>query len=107
MVVFWFGLGNLAGSTMFGGASLVIPDHSIREILCITAICVLGAMSDLSKTSAYRLSPAWVVSLLSLLAIPVSAVIAHIFLGERLSLAQIAGIGLMLASLSIAIYRRN
>lgn len=104
-VVFWFGLGMFVGSISLGGRALLVWSPTLREILGIVAICALGTMSDLTKTSAYRLAPSWIVSLLSLLSIPIAAILAHILFDERLSLLQIAGIVLMLASISIAIYR--
>ena len=106
-IMFWFGLGKLAGATLLGGATLLTTSYSLRDASCIAAICLLGAASDFSKTSAYRLSPAWIVSLLSLLAIPTSGIMANILFGERLSPTQLAGIGLMLVALSIAMCRRN
>lgn len=63
--------------------------------------------SDFAKTAAYRLSRAWIVSTLSLLAIPASGILAWAFLDEEISSIQWAGMALMLSTLSIMMARRR
>ncbi|TCW84320.1 hypothetical protein C5O80_14860 [Burkholderia sp. SRS-46] len=106
-VVFWFGLGKLFGALMFGGSAIFVARYTPREVLLLGLICMLGASSDFAKTAAYRYGRAWIISMLSLLAIPASGVLAFMFLQERLLPNQWLGIFMMLASLSVITYRRN
>ena len=106
-VVFWFGLGKLLGALAFGGAAIFVTRYTPREVVLLALICSLGALSDLAKTAAYRYGRAWIISMLSLLAIPASGVLAFAFLQEKLLPHQWLGIFTMLASLSVITYRRN
>jgi drug/metabolite transporter (DMT)-like permease len=106
-VVFWFGAGKVVGPLAFAGTTLFSASYSFKDLCFIALICALGVASDFAKTAAYRLSRAWVVSTLSLSAIPASGVLAWVFLGEEISNLQWAGMGVVLSALSIMMVRRR
>lgn len=106
-VVFWFGLGKLVGSVLLGGTAIFVTHYTLRDTILLSLICMLGAISDFAKTAAYQYGRAWIISMLSLLAIPASGVLAFAFLQEKLLPSQWLGIVLLLISLSAIAYRRN
>ncbi|WP_175823775.1 DMT family transporter [Burkholderia sp. BCC0419] len=106
-VVFWFGLGKFVGSLLLGGTAIFATHYTLHETILLSLICFLGAISDFAKTAAYQYGRAWIVSMLSLLAIPASGILAFVFLQEKLFPSQWLGIILMIFSLSAIAYRRN
>ncbi|MFX8735766.1 hypothetical protein ABTM37_21040, partial [Acinetobacter baumannii] len=80
--VFWFSACNFVGAAAVGGLPTELLAPPGRNHLYILLICALGIGSDLAKTNAYKFGEAWFVSLLSVLTIAVSGILAWLVAGE-------------------------
>ncbi|MBV7433669.1 DMT family transporter [Cardiobacteriaceae bacterium TAE3-ERU3] len=108
-IVFWFALCCIVGFASLSPLSFVqnVQQISTEQCLLLGTLCVFGLLSDLTKTKAYQYAPAWWVSILSVLTVAVSAVLAWWLLGEAILLMQWWWMGLMMAVLAWTIYRHN
>lgn len=82
VVVFWFSLANLIGAGIISFRSLSLPNEN--NIYFLIAICILGLMSDISKTTAYKYAVAWFVSLVSLTSVAFSIFWGWSVFGEHI-----------------------
>ncbi|WP_298966997.1 DMT family transporter [uncultured Roseibium sp.] len=104
-VVFWFAGVCLVGSLIFDGFPSYVTDIPTHALFLLVALCVLGVTSDLAKTQAYKFGVAWYVSLLSVLSVAVSGLLAWMFIGQTISVAQWIGILFMMLFMAAAIHR--
>ncbi len=107
VVVFWFAGICLIGSLIVEGLPTYVADIPARGLCLLIALCALGVTSDLAKTQAYKFGVAWYVSLLSVLSVAVSGILAWIFIGQTISLAQWIGMLAMMLFMGAAIHRSH
>lgn len=103
VVVFWFSLANLIGAGAVALPHLTLPRS--ENFYLLAAICVLGLMSDITKTAAYKYAVAWFVSLVSLASVAFSIFWGWLVFGENIVLVQMLGIGIMLVGIVFTILK--
>jgi drug/metabolite transporter (DMT)-like permease len=95
IVVLWFMGCNAILSLLAGGADFIVPTPYGLAILVVLAL--LGLLSDMFKTRAYKHAMAGIVSVLSLMSIVFAAAFGWLFFAESISLTQVYGVvGLVL-----------
>lgn len=103
VVVFWFSACCLIGSGIMSIGSFGIPKDS--DIFYVLAICILGLLSDFTKTTAYRYAAAWYVSIISLTSVLFAAIWGWSFFGDLLVLLQLSGIMLVIFGIVFTVNR--
>ena len=105
VVVFWFAGICLIGSLLVDGVPTYVTDIPATALWLLIGLCILGVTSDLAKTQAYKYGVAWYVSLLSVLSVAVSGILAWMFIDQTISAAQWVGILFMMLFMGAAIHR--
>ena len=104
-VVFWFAGICLIGSVIIGGIPTYIVNVPPHILAFLTSLCLLGVVSDLAKTKAYKHGAAWFVSLLAVSTVAVSGLLAWLFLDQTLLWTQWVGIIIMMILMGAVIYQ--
>lgn len=102
IVVFWFAFGNLVGGGLFSIGSFSTPNTT--DLTFILGICIVGLLSDLTKTTSYKYAATWFVSLLSLLSVIFSAIWGRLIFNDIITFTQKGGIILFIIGVGLTIY---
>ncbi len=99
VVVLYFMGCNALLSLFVGGSNFVKPSNT--DLLVLLALGVLGVLSDVFKTRAYKHAVAGIVSVLSLMSVVFAAIFGWIFFSEAISLFQLYGVLGLLVSITL------
>lgn len=105
IIIFWFALCSLVGFFFASGFTFSVISSSTLTKFYLALLCVLGVLSDFTKTKAHKCYPAWFVSLCSIGTVPVSGFFAWIILDQSLLSTQWFWIVVIMFFLFLSIYR--
>lgn len=106
VVVFYFLVANGVLSLLLGASAFVQPGPF--DLVVFVGLGLLGILSDMFKTRAYKKALAGIVSVLSLMSIAFAAVFGWLFFGEPVTVVQLAGVGgLVIGVLLLSLPERN
>lgn len=101
IVVFWFALISTIGAGAIAGKDLTMPTGDSLYFLMI--LCVLGLLSDVTKTTAYKYAVAWFVSLVTLATIAFSMILGWAIFDEYMRPIQLFGVAVVIAGITTTI----